>query len=35
VFAEKFVVSKFILEAGYVINVPVMKTHMLTTLTGR
>lgn len=33
-FAEKFVVSKFVLEAGYVINVPVFKTHLLTTLTG-
>ncbi len=33
-FADKLVISKFILEADYVINVPVMKTHMLTTLTG-
>ncbi len=33
-YADKFVVSKFILDAGYVINVPVFKTHLLTTLTG-
>lgn len=33
-YADKFVVSKFILEAEYVINLPVFKTHLLTTLTG-
>lgn len=33
-YTDKFFISKFILEAGYVINVPVFKTHMLTTLTG-
>ena len=31
---DKVVISKFILEADVVINVPVFKTHMLTTLTG-
>jgi uncharacterized protein (DUF362 family)/ferredoxin len=30
----KFLISKFVLEAGFVINVPILKTHMLTTLTG-
>jgi len=33
-YAGKLVISKYILEAGHVINVPVFKTHMLTTLTG-
>ena len=33
-FVDKVVISKFILEADVVINVPVFKTHMLTTLTG-
>jgi uncharacterized protein (DUF362 family)/Pyruvate/2-oxoacid:ferredoxin oxidoreductase delta subunit len=31
---DKVVISKFILEADVVINLPVFKTHMLTTLTG-
>jgi len=33
-YVDKFLISKFILEAGFVINVPIFKTHMLTTLTG-
>jgi uncharacterized protein (DUF362 family)/Pyruvate/2-oxoacid:ferredoxin oxidoreductase delta subunit len=33
-FTDKFVVSRFILEADVVVNLPVFKTHMLTTLTG-
>ncbi len=33
-YADKLYISKSILEAEYIINLPVFKTHMLTTLTG-
>jgi len=33
-FTDKFFISKFILEADRVINLPVFKSHMLTTVTG-
>lgn len=33
-YTDKFIISKFILEADFIINLPVFKTHMLTTLTG-
>jgi len=32
--AEKFFISKLILEADFILNLPIFKTHMLTTLTG-
>jgi len=33
-YASTFVLSRLVLEADHVVNVPVFKTHMLTTLTG-
>ncbi|MEW6032819.1 MAG: DUF362 domain-containing protein [Bacillota bacterium] len=33
-YTDKFIISKFILEAEVIINLPVFKSHMLTTLTG-
>lgn len=33
-YAEKIIISKAVLEADYIINMPVFKTHLLTTITG-
>lgn len=33
-FTDKFIMSKYILDVDYIVNLPVLKTHMLTVLTG-